>query len=188
MDFLGAQLNGRAEAYADAMLSTLPGFASLSKEARAVERDRFLKEALATVRGCLTHFNGSGLRLKRNGGVVSPEQADLFLHLIHELTSHDTSLPEFGKAVSKIRSNFPKSEGWLSWWLRPSIASTIFPIKSLMDTELADQIPATSNPVEHQHSLLHRANGIDHDLIPGIKKLHLNIEKIHQHYLAVKGL
>ncbi|KAF7973102.1 hypothetical protein HWV62_16208 [Athelia sp. TMB] len=56
-----------------------------------------------------------------------------------------------------------------------------------MDLKLSLQMPYTTNGIEHVHSLSHRAIGIDQELVPGIKKLHLFIEKTHTEYLAIKA-
>lgn len=159
----------------------------LSPEAQKAERTRYVDEAQETAKGCVTHFGGSGLRLRKNGKIVPPEDVELFQYFMSQLTSRDTSPQAFDQIIDDFRARFPLAKGWISWWLRPANASMIFPAKSRMDVELVDQIPNTSNPVEHQHSLLHRSNGIDQDLIPGIKKLHLYIEKIHDEYQAIKG-
>lgn len=190
MDYSAAQLNGRAEEYADALVSRIPGFTSLSPEAQKVEHAQCVLEAQNTAKGCKTHFNGSVLRIQRNERLVPSEKRELFQHFINTLTSEDTLEQQFGDAVRELRSNFPGIEGWLSWWLRPANAQMIFPVKRRMDRTLADETPNTTNGVESQHSLLHRAHwqGVDQDLITGIKKLHLFIEKTHTEYLAIKGI
>lgn len=187
MDYSAAQMNGHAEEYADAVISTITSFSTLSAESQAIERARYVKEAREVVRGCATHFNGSTLRIKRNGNIVPSGSADHFQSLINELLAKETTLAAFDQAVEELKAEFPAAEGWLMWWLRPRNAMMIFPIKSKMDLKLQKQLPKTSNPVEHQHSLLHRSNGVDQDLVSGIKKLHLNVERLHDHYRAVIG-
>jgi hypothetical protein len=187
MDFSASQRSGRAEEYAEVMVSLIPSFASLSPEAQAAERARFLKEAQETLKGCATHFNGSVLRIKRSHGLVPPERADEFQALIYQLMSQDTTSEEFDQVATEIESEFPHIKGWLKWWLRPANASMIFPAKLAMSDEVSQATPNTSNPIEHRFSLLHRAVGTDQDLIPGIKKLYLHVEEMHKRYLAIKG-
>ena len=63
----------------------------------------------------------------------------------------------------------------------------IFPACSFVDPAVAEQVLFTSNPAEHQHSLLHHAVGVDRDLIPGAKKLFLHVSEIESQYRAIKG-
>ena len=103
------------------------------------------------------------------------------------LCSHNSSHQDFDDAINALCSTFPKINGWLSWWLRPAFASMIFPACSFVDPAVAEQVPSTSNPAEHQDSLLHHAVGVDQDLIPGAKKLFLHISEIESQYRAIKG-
>lgn len=76
---------------------------------------------------------------------------------------------------------------WLSWWLRPTLRSLIFPAYSSLDPEIAIQVPRTSNAAEHSHSLLHNAVGTDQDLIPGIKRIHLHVKELEAQYSSIHG-
>ncbi|KAJ7680004.1 hypothetical protein B0H14DRAFT_2655499 [Mycena olivaceomarginata] len=62
----------------------------------------------------------------------------------------------------------------------------IFPAKSSADPELAAKAPSTTNPIEHQHSLLHHAVGKDQELLPGIEKLFLHVREMENKYNAIK--
>jgi hypothetical protein len=187
MDYSAAQRSGRAVEYAEVMVSMIPSFGALSREAQDAERARYLQEAQETLKGCATHFNGSVLRVKRNFALVAAERGDEFQALIYRLLSQDTTSDEFDRVATEIESSFPSVKGWLKWWLRPANASMIFPAKRAISQEDSEATPNTSNPIEHRFSLLHRATGTEQDLIPGIKKLHLHAEELHQQYLAIKG-
>lgn len=63
----------------------------------------------------------------------------------------------------------------------------IFPACSKVNPAVLTQVPSTSNPAEHSHSLLHHAVGTDHDLIPGIKRLFLYVQEIEAQYNAIKS-
>jgi hypothetical protein len=63
----------------------------------------------------------------------------------------------------------------------------IFPAQSIVDPSHAQSVPSTSNPAEHQHSLLHHATCIDQDLIPGIQKLFLHVQEIQAQYEVIQG-
>ncbi|KAJ7893655.1 hypothetical protein B0H14DRAFT_2559638 [Mycena olivaceomarginata] len=62
----------------------------------------------------------------------------------------------------------------------------IFPAKSAVDPEVAAKVPSTSNPIEHQHSLLHHAVGKDQELVPGMEKIFLHVREMEKKYLAIK--
>jgi hypothetical protein len=170
------------------MTALMPSFQLLSKEARDVERKRFIDEAQATTKGCATHFSGSVLRIKRSESLVPPARLHDFDSRIHQLMSPDTTSDQFDQVADEICTQFPRVKGWMQWWLRPVNASMIFPAKRAMSPELAEKTPDTSNPVEHRHSNLHMAVGEDHDLFSGIKNLYLHVQEMQAHYNAIKGM
>jgi hypothetical protein len=88
----------------------------------------------------------------------------------------------------ELRRRFPKIKWWLNWWQRPTIATMIFPACSIMDPKVATEIPRTTNPVEHQHSLLHYATGTQHDLLTGIKKIYGHVHELELQYNAITGM
>src|SRR5882762_5736733 len=161
MDYSAAQRSARAEEYANTMVSLIPSFTMLSTEAQAAERTRYIKEAQDTLKGCATHFNGSVLRIKRNLALIPAEDANKFQALVYELLSQDTTSAEFDNVARQIGTSFPRIEGWLKWWLRPANASMIFPAKRTMSEGVSNATPNTSNLIEHQFSLLHRATGTE---------------------------
>jgi hypothetical protein len=157
MDYSAAQRSARADEYAEVMVSFIPSFKALSTEAQDAERSRYVQDAQDTLKGCATHFNGSVLRIKRNLALVPSEQTDVFQGFIYQLLSQDTTSSGFDKVAKEIESEFPRIKGWLKWWLRPANASMIFPAKRTMSEGVSDATPTTSNPIEHQFSLLHRS-------------------------------
>ena len=186
MDYSSAQQGARAKEYADMMVSLIPSSTVLSKEIQA-EHTQYVKEAQDTLKGCATHFNGSILCIKHNLALVPTEDANKFQALI-DLLSQDTTSAEFDNIARQIGTLFPHVEGWPKWWLSPANASMIFPAKCTMSEGITNATPNTSNPIEHQFSLLHHATGTEKDLILGIKKLHLHMEELHAQYLAIEGM
>ncbi|KAJ7768047.1 hypothetical protein B0H14DRAFT_3895019 [Mycena olivaceomarginata] len=175
MDFSGAQRGAHAEAYADAIISTMPHFSLLSQEAQDAERHQLVLEAEKGELGCHVHFWRS-----------ADQSAGTFEKSLRELLSPMTTSARFDEVVSMLKSTFPAIKHWLSWWERRPIASMIFPAKSSVDPALAAKAPSTTNPVEHQHSLLHHAVGKDQELIPGIEKLFLHVREMENKYNAIK--
>jgi hypothetical protein len=64
----------------------------------------------------------------------------------------------------------------------------IFPALSVVNPELADKVPSTTNPIEHQHSLLHHATGTDMDLVQGAENIWLHVRELEKQYDAIKGM
>jgi hypothetical protein len=170
------------------MTSLLPSFYSLSKEAQDIECKRYIDEAQATTKGCVTHFSGLVLRIKCTESLVPTACLQNFDSLIHQLMSPDTTLDNFDRVAKEISTQFPHVKNWIQWWLRPVNASMIFPAKQAMSPELTEKVPNTSNPAEHRHSNLHMAVGEDHDLFSGIKNLYLHMQEMEAHYNVIKGI
>lgn len=184
MDFSAAQQAAHASEYADIMMATHSG---LAPEAYKAQREHYLTEAKEAQRGCTVHFWRSATRLKRNAALIERERCDTFDRYLHHIVDKDTSQEEFTATIRSLLTDFPKVRGWLEWWLRPAIASMIFPSQSKLDPAVAEQVPSTSNPVEHQHALLHHATGKDHDFLPGIKKLYMHVGERESQYNAIRG-
>ncbi|KAF8169648.1 hypothetical protein BJ912DRAFT_861971, partial [Pholiota molesta] len=185
-DFSAAQRSAHAEEYAEALISMLPGYSRLTKASQAIERDSFLQQALEVERGCSFHFWESAERIKSNGALIPQEKAYEFNRYLCILVDEGTTHDEFDKTIDLLHSNFPRIHNWLSWWLRPTYRSMIFPAYSMLDPDIAAQVPKTSNPAEHSHSLLHNAVGTDQDLIPGIRKLFLHVKQLESQFNAIK--
>ncbi|KAJ6569381.1 hypothetical protein B0H19DRAFT_1066129 [Mycena capillaripes] len=186
MDFSGAQRAAHAEEYADAIVSITPGFRLLSPEAQAAERRQLVLEAEAAEVGCDVHFWRSADRIIKTHSLVPPASASTFEHSIREMLSPNTSSDRFDELVLELKRAFPQTKSWLSWWERRPIASMVFPAKSAVTPELAAKVPSTSNPIEHQHSLLHHAVGKDQELLPGLEKLYLHVREMEKKYQAIK--
>ncbi|KIM78861.1 hypothetical protein PILCRDRAFT_577491 [Piloderma croceum F 1598] len=185
MDFSASQCSAHAEAYADTLMGLIPAFRDLSEEARAAQRASYLVEASQAQQGCVTHFQCSATRVRSNNALVPVDLEGTFETLLAILLSEITTPSRFDNAVRQLRMNFPKIHGWLEWWLKPTVASMIFPAKRVMDSSVAVEVPSTSNAVEHQHQLLHHAVGIDHDCIKGIENLYLHVQEMEAQYNAI---
>jgi hypothetical protein len=189
MDFSGAQRAAHAEEYADAIISTMqPAFSQLAQAAQDVQRKVLVEEAKTAQVGCDLHFSRSAVRLKKNGAIIPPEAVDTFDGGIRRMLSKNTTPGEIAETVNMLKATFPRIVGWINWWLRPPIASMIFPALSVVNPELADKVPSTTNPIEHQHSLLHHATGTDMDLVQGAENIWLHVRELEKQYDAIKGM
>ncbi|KAF8160548.1 hypothetical protein K438DRAFT_1985650 [Mycena galopus ATCC 62051] len=186
MDFSAAQRAAQAEEYAEAIISVTPGFSQLSSEAQAVERQALVREAEAAVLGCDVHFWRSADRIMKTHSLVPPASASTFEHALRELVSVNTVSQRFDEVIHMLKTTFPATKNWISWWERRPIASMIFPAKSAVAPELAGKVPSTSNPVEHQHSLFHHAVGTDQEIVPGIEKIFLHVREMEKKHMAIK--
>ena len=187
MDFSASQQGAHTEAYVDVATSMNPGFLTLSKAAQDAERQALREESLQAQRGCEVHFWRSATRLKANGSLVPADEVNTFDRLLRILLSSHTSLTDFNITVASLHVDFPQLKAWLAWWLRARVAAILFPVKMAVDTDTVMEVPSTSNAVEQQHSLLHHASGIDHDLVAGIRNLHLHVVELEKHYNAIQG-
>ncbi|KAK7051728.1 hypothetical protein R3P38DRAFT_3255060 [Favolaschia claudopus] len=187
MDYSGAQRAAEAEEYADAIISTSTGFASLSPAAQAVERAQLVKEATESVVGCAVHFWRSADRIMNTHSLVPPESKHTFESGLRELVSPSTTSERFDVVLQELKNTFPRTKNWFRWWERGPIMSMIFRSKSAVSPEMAARVPSTTNPIEHQHSLLHHSVGKDQEIVPGIEKLYLHVREMEKKYLAIKG-
>ncbi len=187
MDFSSAQLAAHSHEYATLLMKLLPGARQLSQPAYDAQYAFFLKEANQSQMGCQVHFFRSGTRLKQNGALIPRDLRGHFDDLLHIMVSSSTTLDVFRATVKEIEERFSMIGGWLEWWLRPSIASMIFPICRKVDPEVAKKVPSSSNPIEAQHSHLHSAVGTGHDDVIGVRKLFLYVRDREKHYLAIMG-
>jgi hypothetical protein len=104
------------------------------------------------------------------------------------MLSTNTSSDCFDEVIATLKTLFPATKNWISWWERRPIASMIFPAKSPVNPELATKVPSTSNPIEHQHSLLHHAVGKHQELVPGLEKIYMHVREMEKKHMAIKGL
>jgi hypothetical protein len=114
LDYSAVERLGRAEEYAETMISHIPSFHALSKDAQNIERKRYMDEAQATAKGCATHFSGSVLRIKHMESLVPPERLQEFDSLIHQLMSPDTTTGEFDRVAQGLSAQFPRVKNWLT--------------------------------------------------------------------------
>lgn len=188
-DFSLGQLGGHEEAFADALITVFgPKWSSLTVTAQSAERQKYLEQARDFEKGCTTHFHRSDTRIRQDGSLIPPDQRDYFQEFINDFLSPDVTRLEFDGAVAEFRKMFPAVVNWLDWWLRPKIAGMIFPACRTMDSELADALPNTSNPVETQHSLLHHSTGTSRELNKGIEELYLHTAELKIQYDAIQGM
>ncbi|KAF8217308.1 hypothetical protein K438DRAFT_2082802 [Mycena galopus ATCC 62051] len=188
MDFSAAQRAAHAEEFADAIIGTMqPAFSQLNPAAQDLQRKLLVEEAQAAQVGCDLHFARSAVRLKKNGALVPPELLDTFDSALRRMLSKNTTREGFAETVTMLKTTFPRIGGWANWWLRPTIASMIFPALSVVDPESADKVPSNTNPIEHQHSLLHHATGTDMDLVQGAENIWLHVRELEKQYDAIKG-
>lgn len=166
----------------------MPNWHTLAPAAQAAQYQAWLDEASEAQVGCETHFYRSGTRLRKDPNLVSPSNRDEFDNLRRQLVSNETTSSQFDTIISTFRQLFPRLHKWLEWWLRPVIASMIFPAKRKMNSTVASEVPHSSNPVETQHAHLHHCVGKDHDLKPGIEGLYLHVEKLRQRHQAILGM
>ncbi|KAJ7107524.1 hypothetical protein C8R44DRAFT_744708 [Mycena epipterygia] len=187
MDFSAAQRGAHAEEYADAIISITPGFSLLSTAAQVAERRQLVVEAETAEVGCGLHFCRSGERIMKTHSLVPPVSAPIFSDALRELLSPITTSDRFDAVILTLKTTFPRTKDWISWWERRPIASMIFPAKSAVDREIAAQVPSTSNPIEHSHSLLHHAVGKDQELLPGIEKIYMHVREMEKKHSAIKA-
>ena len=187
MDFSAAQQAAFEEEYISFIASQDPTFASMTVDMQEAHRKLLQAEAQTMHRGCEVHYGRSLLRLRSNGSLVPPEKMSRFNSITTGMRSPDVTPEEFLAMVAEFQAEFPKLAGWLDWWLRPTVAPTIFPSCTRTVATRLLETSATSNPVEGQHSLLHRATRTDLDVLEGIRYLYKHMARFEKQYLAIKG-
>lgn len=190
MDFSLAQRKGHCIAYTNAVVETLDQYtwSQLGSDLQEQQHKLFVREAEMLEVGCSIHFDRSLRRLRNNGAVVNPDHQSAFDKCIQTMRSKNSTIQEFDNANSELLRQFPRLKNWSTWWTQhPSIASMIFPAKSRVSSELRSELPSTSNPVEHQHSLLNHASGTHHDLLPGASMLQKHVLELEAQHRAVES-
>ncbi|KAL6306659.1 hypothetical protein BKA93DRAFT_823858 [Sparassis latifolia] len=190
MDYSGAQRSAHESEFVETKITLKGGsWHMLSTEAQSAERKYLHSEVSKYEQGCETHFWRSGTRLTTwgSGALIPGDMEGIFNDHLHRMISSQTTADEFEETIQSLQTLFPQINGWIEWWMCPKIASMIFPAKSTIDPQLAEEVPHTSNPVETQHSLLHHATGTDNDLMAGIEKLFLHMVELERQYKAVQG-
>lgn len=192
MDFSQAQEKAHKIEFAEALInrkrSTYDALdSSIRQQTIDAERLLFMEEAARYRRGCDVHFMRSATRIKRSGALVPVPEIPLFEEFCQLALGSSTTRSQFDDIVDRVESILPRLHGWLEWWLRPRIRSMAFPSQSEVDPDLLEDTPNNTNPVETQHSLLHHAGGTHHDLVPGVKHLHLHVKEMEKHTGAIEG-
>ncbi|KAJ3517112.1 hypothetical protein NMY22_g14036 [Coprinellus aureogranulatus] len=187
VDFSVSQREAFILEYIEACISMVPNWDQLQPESQAAERAAFRKVAEGALLGCSVHFKRSALRIKKQGHLVEPVHAPEFDRFIYKAISEDLTKAEFDILVQGVREMFPKIKNWLDWWVRPAIASMIFPACSVVDRALAARVPGTTNPVESSHSLLHHAVGSGYDPVEGFRRLYEYMNEPRLRLLSHQG-
>ncbi|KAH6913743.1 hypothetical protein BKA70DRAFT_1518446 [Coprinopsis sp. MPI-PUGE-AT-0042] len=186
MDFSQAQQNAHAEAYVCARVKHFgDAFKHLSPTVQEAQQKAWRDEALEAQRGCRVHFTRSALRIESTHALVKPEDQQKFRGLTYRLLDTDDET-RFKESCDELLRCFPTIDAWLRWWLQPKIACMAFRSKSKMAEDIRSMVPETSNPVEHQHSLLNHAVGTQNDLFEGIGKLFKHINELEAQHRAVR--
>ncbi|KZT52878.1 hypothetical protein CALCODRAFT_440896 [Calocera cornea HHB12733] len=134
-------------------------------------------QAESLMRGCGEHFRATVTRLKRDTALIPKEKISVFAQLVETLFEAEDLLG-FQAACSRLLQEFPKIEGWLSWWKQERHASMLFYAFRKMDQALWNSLPTTTNAEEAMHFRFYTAGG---------NKLHLPfLEGCHLlHHIAV---
>ncbi|KAH6891541.1 hypothetical protein BKA70DRAFT_1119941, partial [Coprinopsis sp. MPI-PUGE-AT-0042] len=187
MDFSQAQQNAHAEAYVCARVKYFGDtFKHLSHDVQEAQRIAWRNEALEAQRGCRVHFTRSALRIETTHALVKPEDQSKFRGLTYRLLDTEDKT-RFRESCDELLRSFPAIDAWLRWWLQPKIACMAFRAKSKMAEDIRSMVPKTSNPVEHQHSLLNHAVGTQNDLFEGIEKLFKHVNELEAQHLPFKN-
>lgn len=122
------------------------------------------------LKGCVQHFRSAVTRVKKISGVIPPEQMSFFESCTCALLDA-TNIEDFLHQAQTICEKFPKVIPWLQWWLRPSHASMLFKSQHVMDPDIWDSIPDSTNAEEAMHWKLYATTGCKHDLMEGLCSL-----------------
>ncbi|PPQ81362.1 hypothetical protein CVT26_014503 [Gymnopilus dilepis] len=164
----GPQRSSRAEAYADAVLTTRPLFSALTPELQSVERGILISEARKADGDIIIHFWKSAQWLGANDSLVPSSDANKYWRLCGVMASDDSSFHDWRNAVTTLHDSFPKVGGWLSLWLQPAVASATFSACSQVDLVNLEDISGTTET--ELFPVLHRSEA--YELVPGIKNLY----------------
>jgi len=121
--------------------------------------------------GCKEHFCSGVTRLSRINGVIPPGSREVFIERALALVSVPTH-DEFIKFAHLIIRDFPETGTWLAWWLRPAHASMLFTSQTLMEPDIWESIPETTNAEEAMHWKLYSAAGRRHPFFEGLNALY----------------
>ena len=160
MDFSEAERLGFISAFVE--------FWTLRSDSRPHEELSDAAERLLC--GCEEHFRAGVTRVARINGAVPPDLKDAFTERALGLLKCSSS-EEFQNRASLIIRDFPKLKSWMEWWMRPTHASMLFESERLMDIQIWDSLPKTTNAEEAMHWKLYSACGRDHSFMEGMNAL-----------------
>lgn len=161
VDFSAAQRNGFIEAF----------IRFWREKGTALSRDELASAAKSLLKGCREHFRAAVTRIKRISAVIPPEEIDLFESMALGLLNVDTPSQFHSQALDLIHK-FPLTRPWMSWWMQPSSASMLFESHRMMDINLWNSLPATTNAEEAMHFRIKMAIGYDMSFLDGLDGLY----------------
>jgi hypothetical protein len=116
------------------------------------------------------HFRNQITHIKKISGVVDLSQTDIFENYAKKLLKC-TSVPEFTTHANEFIHTFPKAKSWIRRWMHPPHARMLFPCYCIIDLELWNSLPGTTNPEEAMHWKLYAALSRHLALLEGLKAL-----------------
>lgn len=75
---------------------------------------------------CVVHFRRSESRVRRNNGVVSVQRKDDFRQQVKALQD-ETDTDVFWQRIKKLKSDFPRCQNWINWYINPLRGQCFFP-------------------------------------------------------------
>ncbi len=133
-------------------------------------QDQLLADGAKLLKGCEQHFHNAVTRIKRIGSIIPVEDEKKFKNLAMKLCSVPNQ-EGFEAIAHRIVKKWPRTSTWLAWWTRESHASMIFKSQQIMDAEVWDSIPGSTNAEEAMHWKLYSGAGRNHDVIEGFEGL-----------------
>ncbi|KZO96092.1 hypothetical protein CALVIDRAFT_481852, partial [Calocera viscosa TUFC12733] len=179
LDHSTAQINGYIQAFTSFCLEN----ALLEENMEAIKM-----KAESLIRGCAEHFRATITRLKKDSALIPSDKAATFIQMVEALFSAEDIIG-FQSACSQIVKQFPKVEGWLSWWKQERHASMLFYAFRKMDPSLWKSLPATTNAEEAMHFRFYTAAGKKTHLafLEGCQLLFHLATYFEKQYQAVQG-
>lgn len=178
MDFSDAQRNGFNQAFIEFWQSRPENTRS------SVE---LANQAPTLLRGCTYHFQKTVTRVSRISHIIAPHRSEEFKQRSHALLEAGTD-DQFCKLAIALIHEFPGVEKWLEWWLRPPHASMLFKSQRVMEGEIWDSIPSTTNAEESIHNTLNIGHGKEHEFFSGIYALSGHAKWLKETYVAEIGV
>ncbi|KAF6753423.1 hypothetical protein DFP72DRAFT_814081 [Ephemerocybe angulata] len=187
MDFSAAQQKAHDAEFVEAVMKSLgPLLASLDPAAVDAQRAAILSKVARI--GCNMHFLTSVTRIRDTAALIPPDLIPRFMASIKVMMGNETTESQFDNVAASLSREFPRIRNWLKWWMQPWVMAMVFPAKSPVPSYVRDQVPSTSNPVEHQHHLLNHATTKDQDLIPGAMALLKHVQEREAQYRAIESV